>query len=134
MSGRLLEKYANRPMEALAGEPEGEVDDLGAFGFLRGMQTRSLMVELRKRDGEVLAVGCAFIDRIFLDPSEGITLHCGSRTISIRGKNLNKEIRPNVTLFLGLTRSRVPWIAEADQAIALQAPNDAVIVESIKWE
>lgn len=133
MSGKLLEKYASRPLDALAGEPEEDAEDLGAFGFLRGMQTRSLFVELRKRDGESMAVASSFIDRIHFDPSEGITLHCGSRTISISGKNLNKEIRPNVTLFQGLTRARVPWIAETDQAVALQAPKDAVIVDAIKW-
>jgi hypothetical protein len=80
-----------------------------------------------------MAVGYGFIDRMAFDPSEGITLFCGSRGIRIKGKNLNKDVRPHVSLFAGLTRNRVPWVAESDQAGLLQAAKNAVIIEAIEW-
>jgi hypothetical protein len=134
MSGKLLEKFATRA--GLSDEPDAlaeDVDNLGAFGFLRGLHERSVMVSLRKKSGEIMAVGYTFIDRMTLDPSEGITLFCGSRSIRIRGRNLNQEVRPHVSLFHGLTRNRVPWIAEADQAAVLQAAKNALVIESIEW-
>jgi hypothetical protein len=134
MKDNLLEKYTARGTALEDADLVSDAEDLGAFGFLRGMQARSVMVELRKRSGETLAVGYGYIDRILLDPSEGITLCCGTRNIAIKGRNLNKEIRPQVTLFQGLTRNRVPWLAEANQATMLQAQKNAVIIESIRWE
>ena len=111
MSGsKLLEKFAER--RALSEQSEGhadeDIDDLGAFGFLRGLHERSPMICLRRKDGDIMAVGYSYIDRMSFDPS-------------------------NVTLFFGLTRNRVPWIAESDQPAALQAARDALVVEAIKW-
>jgi hypothetical protein len=135
MSGsKALEKFTERVV--LSDEPENlveDIDDLGVFGFLRGLHERSQMISLRRKSGEILAVGYSYIDRMSFDPSEGITLFCGTRQITITGKNLNKEIRPNVSLFFGMTRNRVPWIAESDQSAALQAARDAVVVEAIEW-
>jgi hypothetical protein len=135
MSGsKVLEKFTKRV--ALSDEPEGlaeDIDDLGAFGFLRGLHERSVMVSLRKKSGDIHALGYGFIDRIAFDPSEGITIFCGSRSVRIKGKNLNKEVRPNVSLFVGLTQHRIPWIAEADQTAVLHAARDAVVVEAIDW-
>jgi len=135
MSGnKLLERFTDRV--GLSEEPEAvvdDVDDLGSFAYLRGLHERSVTLSLRKKSGDIMAVGYAFIDRMLFDPSEGVTLFCGSRTVRIKGKNLNKEVRPHVSLFHGLTRNRVPWVAEADQAAALQAAKDAVVVEAIEW-
>lgn len=132
-TGKLLERYGGR--SALSPETDGvaEIEDLGAFGCLRGMHERSVMVELRRKTGESMAIAYSYVDRIHYAPSEGITLHCGSRSIRIRGRSLNREIRPNVTLFQGLARARVPWIAEADEASALKAAN-GIVIEAIEWE
>jgi hypothetical protein len=131
---KVLEKFTERV--ALSDEPAGlveEIDDLGAFGVLRGLHERSQMISLRRKSGEIMSVCYSYIDRMAFDPSEGVTLFCGTRHIIIRGKNLNKEIRPNVSLYFGLTRWRVPWVAEADQSGILQPDKNAVVVESIEW-
>lgn len=136
MSSELLKKYTNRaapPGEAETGGDADGTEDLGAFGWLRGRHDRAIMLELRKRTGNILAVGYGYIDRMTFDPSEGITLHAGTQVILIKGRNLNAEARPQVRLFQGLTRNRVPWIAEADQAQKLKVGKDAVIIESIEW-
>jgi len=107
-------------------------EDLGAFGWLRGLRDRAIMLELRKKDGTVVAIAYSFIDRVEFDPSEGITIRCGLEKIRIKGRGLNAEIRPEVRLFQGITRQRVPWIQEADASSLIRADKNSVIVESIE--
>lgn len=136
MSGRILERYTDRPGEpapdGAAAEADG-TEDLGSFGWLRGPRERAVMLELRKKTGNILAVGYGWLDRVEFDPSDGITLHAGGQRIRIKGRNLNAEARPQVRLFQGITKNRVPWVEEADQAAAFQADGRAVIVEAIEW-
>lgn len=63
----------------------------------------------------------------------GITLHVGGQTITLRGRNLNTEARPNVRLFQGITRHRVPWIQEADEPAAMEFQGQGTLVEEIEW-
>ena len=136
MINSVLNKYtARRPDESTDGETEdgGQFDDLGAFGILRGTRDRALMLELRKKNGNIQAFGYAWLERIDFDPSEGITLHVTGRTIHIKGRNLNTEIRPNVRLFQCLTRHRVSWIQEADQPTTMESGGKGILVDSIEW-
>jgi hypothetical protein len=116
-----------------AGSADGEAaDDLGAFGWLRGVQDRALMLEIRHKDGRVTAKGYSWLQSAEFDPSEGITLNFSGEMIRISGRNLNAEPRPNVRLFAGILRHRVPWIQEADEPAILEAPKDAVVIENVK--
>jgi len=137
MTDSLLTKYIQRtPADGGDNSPVSEVeplDDLGTFGWLRGVRDRAVMLELRKKDGNILAVGYAWLDKAEFDPSTGITLHIGSQTIKLRGRNLNAEARPNVRLFQGITRHRVPWIQEADEPAAMESQGQGTLVEEIEW-
>ena len=106
--------------------------DLGAFGWLRGQRERAVMLELRYCDGNIEGLCYAWLERAKFDPSEGITLYLIGKTVKITGSNLNAEIRPNVRLFSGILRHRVPWIQEANQATAMRAAKDATVVERIE--
>jgi hypothetical protein len=134
MKGNLLEKYAAaKPADAEKPEElETVPDDLGAFGFLRGVRDRAIMLELRHKDGSIDAFGYAWLSKSTFDPSEGITLHFGASTIKITGRKLNAEVRPNVRLFAAILRHRVPWICEADGAAIIQASKDTVLIERIE--
>jgi hypothetical protein len=137
MSDRLLDRYAGRRSSSDgeadgASEPDGS-EDLGAFGWLRGPRERAVMLELRKKDGAIVAVAYGFIDRVEFHPTEGITLRCGQEKIRIKGRGLNAEVRPQIRLFQGITRHRVPWIQEADASSLLRADKNAVIVEAVEW-
>ena len=132
----VLNKYTSKRAEETPPQETGEsemLDDLGVFGFLRGTRDRALMLELRKKDGNIYAVGYAWLERVEFDPSIGIILYVGSQRIQIKGRNLNAEIRPNVRLFQGITRHRVPWIQEADNATKMESGGKGVLVESIEW-
>ena len=132
MGDSLIDKYANRAPSQLAEHAEPETDDLGCFGWLRGVRDRAIMLELRKNDGHVLAVGYAWIERIELVPEQGITLHLPGRKVQIKGSGLNNG--ESARLFDGLIRHRVPWVRESEHAERLRDAASAVTVESITWD
>lgn len=137
MTDRLIDKYTKRSPQGdpASPDPEGdEAENLGCFGWLRGVRDRSLMLELRKKDGHCLAVGYSWLERVEFEPEEGITLHLPGRKVRITGSGLNTEARPTVRLFDGIIRHRVPWIREADRTDLLKSDADAVTVESIAWD
>jgi hypothetical protein len=137
MSGNQpLQKYASRFSEnaetAATSDAEG-TEDLGAFGFLRGTSDRAEMLELRKKTGNIRAIGYGWIQKVDFDPSAGLTLYAGDEKIRIRGRNLNGIARQQTSLLGGIIRHRVPWIVESDQSATLQADKSAVVVEAIEW-
>ena len=119
-------------MTAEHAEPD-VCDDLGAFGWLRGIRDRAVMLELRRKDGSIVAIGYGWLERVAFDPSEGITLSATGQKIRIRGRNLNAEVRPSVRLFEGIARHRVTWVREADRAAAMEADPKAAIIDCIEW-
>lgn len=135
MSGRLLDKYVNRQSTSGdGGHEELEAEDCGSFGWLRGIRDRAVMLELRKKDGHILAVGYAWIERIEFMPEDGIVLHLPGRTIKIQGSGLNIGEPGSARLFEGLTRHRVPWVRESDRSESIISGLNAVLVELISWD
>jgi hypothetical protein len=90
------------------------------------------MRELRPRDGNVTALGHAWLSKSVFDASDGITLHFGAETVKIVGRNLDSEVRPNVRLFAAIVRHRVSWIQEADGPTVLEAPRTATVIEGVE--
>jgi hypothetical protein len=140
MTDSLLQRYVKPAAKTddqsplTLAEPETEAtDDCGAFGFLRGVRDRALMLELRKKDGNIKAVGYAWLSQAEFDPSVGITLHFAGQQIRIRGRNLNAEIRPNVRLYQGIVRHRVQWIQELDEPALMNAGEQDTVIEKIEW-
>lgn len=137
MSGKILERYTARNGANGAGDApiadQGEIDDLGCFGWLRGIRDRSLSLEFRRSNGNIMAIPYHTIDRFEFDPSEGITLSVGGREIRIKGRNLNAEARPTIRLFEGLTRHRVSWVLEVDDRIDSAVPGGKTVIDTIEW-
>jgi hypothetical protein len=134
MNDSVLGKYTSRrpePETAASADSEG-ADDLGSFGWPRGVRDRALMLELPHKDGKVTAFGYAWLERAELDPSEGIMLHFAGKVVRIVGRTLDAESRANARLFLGVVRHRVPWIRETDRATALHVAGRETVVESIQ--
>ena len=115
-----------------ANTPDAEnIENYGGWGLLRGVRDRSLSLELRKKDDTVLAVPYTLIEQFLYSPADGITLRVAGREIRIRGRNLNVQGDRSVTLFCGLTRHRVPWLAEHSRGAGLISAADATVIESI---
>lgn len=135
MNGSVLKQLTSRPAGAIPNNTEGDgIDDLGDFGWLRGIRDRALMLSLYKKDGSVMAFGYAWLERIEFDPTEGATLRFGNQTVKIIGRNLNAEARPSMRLIEGLSRHRVPWVKESDTAAARAAHNHATVIEELRIE
>jgi hypothetical protein len=137
MTDRLIDKFVKQ--HAAAGQLQLEADstdteDRGCFGWLRGIRDRAIMLELRKTDGHVLAIGYAWLERVEFEPETGITLYLPGRKVRITGSGLNSETRPTVRLFDGIIRHRVPWIRESNRSESLITVEDAALVEQIQWD
>jgi hypothetical protein len=123
------EKNSNgQSRDGLINEPP---EDFGAFGWLHGSRERAVMLELRRKDGSITALGYAWLERADFDPSEGITLKFTGQTVRLAGSNLNSEVRPHLRLYDGLVRHRVPWLQEADEPTAMSAPKNATVIEKV---
>lgn len=137
MTDEILDRYITRNPKMRGDarhEPEAEpLDDHGSFGWLRGIRDRATMLELRKANGNILAVGYGWLEKAAFDPSDGITLFFTGQKVRIKGRNLNAEARPLVRLFEGVTRHRVPWIGEVSELDALETSPTSCVVDSIEW-
>lgn len=136
MNDSVFRQFSSRlPAAADAKEIEPEAaDDYGAFSILRGVRDSAKMLELRKKDGSITALGYGWLERIEFDPSDGLTLYFGSHKVTIGGRNLATEVRPNVRLLDGLLRARVPWIKEASEPEVLKAAPGSLVIEEISIE
>jgi hypothetical protein len=133
----MIQKYTSRVREfdadsAVASNAEG-AQDFGCFGFLRGTRDRAMMLELRKKTGNIRAIAYSWIQLIDFDATGEITLFYGTETITIKGRNLNNVARQQISLLGGILRHRVPWIVESNQSGMLQADKTEVVVEAIAW-
>lgn len=138
-SRNLLNQLASRTAVAPRVEVEAEVepgaiDHHGAFGCLRGVRERAIMLELRRKNGSVTALGYSWLERVDFDTSSGIVLRFAAGLVTIRGRNLNAEIRPQLRLLDGLLRHRIVWIQEADEPTLLRLDRHAIAVERIAIE
>ncbi|MBL9081578.1 MAG: hypothetical protein JNK76_07215 [Planctomycetales bacterium] len=132
-SDSVLERYTGRTAAGEASPPEPEsTEDYGVFGWVRGVRERSLMLELRLKDGSVTSFGYAWLKKATFNPSEGITLDFSGETVTIVGRNLDAELGPRVRLFNGIVRHRVTWIQQADGAAEISAGPAAVVIEAIE--
>lgn len=135
MQDSLLAKYAagQSPRRTDEADDSDIQDDLGAFGWLRGVRDRAIFIEFRSKDGGITAYPYHWLGPAEFNPSTGITLKFGTATVKIAGRNLNAQIRPNVRLFSGIVRQRVTWIQEADQAAIMTAGKGALVIEAIEF-
>lgn len=116
-----------------ANEAGEGADDYVAFGWRRGALERAVMLTLLRKDGSALAVAYSTLDEVEFDPSHGFTLRTALRTIAIKGRNLNAEVRESVRLLDGITTHRVSWIKEASESDSMLAHPSSPVVERIEW-
>ena len=69
---------------------------------------------------------------VFKGDSDGGSRSFLGETVKIAGRSLNAEVRPNIGLFPGTLRHRVPWIQEAGGPAVLEAAKDIAIIEYVK--
>tara|TARA_R110002111_G_scaffold244158_1_gene306285 strand:+ start:1353 stop:1784 length:432 start_codon:yes stop_codon:yes gene_type:complete len=131
----ILQRYLNtgdtKPNEHDELTEPDEANDFKSFGWHRGIRDRALMLELRQKNGNIIALGYSWLERVEFNPSEGITLSFGSEKVQLKGRHLNSETRPQVKLFEGLLRHKVPWVQEADRETHLRSNDTDTLITSI---
>ena len=134
MSDSVLNQLVNRLPKTLPERTDefDVIDDHVAFGWLRGVKDRCYFIEFRKKDGSVTALSYMMLERVDYDASEGITLKFTTQTVKLIGRNLNSEVRPNVSLLNGILRNKVPWVHESGSSAMLAADKHATVIESIE--
>ncbi len=138
MSDSVLQRYTNprtplAPRGELAEEGDGSTDDLGCYGWLRGMRERSPMLEFRRKDGRSIAYDYALLRKVEFDPSEGITLHFDGEIVRIEGRNLDDEPNPGIQLLRGIHSHRVPWIREMGESELVGTPEHSMVIERFEF-
>jgi len=132
MSDSILDRLTGRGDIPTRTADDQELEDLQSFGWLRGVRDRAVMLELRHLNGNITCYGYAWLEKAVLDPSEGITLHFGGKTVRVIGRQLNGMVRPNISLFAGIVRHKVPWIRESGFGDAANGPSNATIIDEIQ--
>jgi hypothetical protein len=139
-SQKLLSKltaHAGQPRpEAEPKRPEDDEQHCNAFGYLRGVRERALLLELRFRDGNAEAFTYSWLGRVSYVASAGLLLRFnGDRLywVLVEGANLNKALEGGVSLYQkGLLRHRVTWVREMSaEELSRAGPGD-VTVEHIR--
>lgn len=133
MKGNVLQQFTGRPANDRENLEESATltDDYGAFALLRGVRDFARFLQIRKKDGDSIAIGYAWLERVETSP-DCITLCFTGQKVKIIGRNLDAEIRPNVRLIDAVLRHRCPWIQEADAVTATLADKQALVIERIE--
>ena len=133
LAERLANSIGGRARGDVAATEDSRMDDLPSFGWLPDGGDRAIMLDVRRKDGNISAFNYNTLDQAEFDPSDGIALTFFSRkTVTIVGRNLNNTVCPNVRRIAGILQHRAAWIQEADRAAAIGAPQDATLVEEVK--
>jgi hypothetical protein len=139
MSDSVLKRYTNPrapfvPRGEVLDEGDDSTDDLGCYGWLRGLRERSPMLEFRRKDGRSVAYDYALLRKVEFDPSEGITLHFDGEVVRIEGRNLDDEPTPGIQLLRGIHIHRVPWVRELGESDILEVGEDRLVIERFDFE
>lgn len=139
MSDSVLKRYAG-PRSPLGGRDDAQddgdeaADDLGCFGWLRGLRERSAMLEFRRKDGRSVAYDYTLLRKVCFDPSEGITLLFDGERVRIEGRSLDGEATPGIQLLRGILDRRVPWVRELGETELMAAAEGGTVVERVAFE
>lgn len=139
-----LDHRRQSPLSALAARLPGAggTDDTveescAAFGFLRGLHDRGLMVELRFRTGNTHSFPYSWLGPVQFNPSVGLLLRFTGDVVTlvlIRGSNLDAVVKDrgvNMT-DRGLQRHRVTWVREMDEDELRRAGTGEATVDRIE--
>ena len=85
---------------------DGSVENHQCYGTIRPARERAMMLELRKKDGTILALPYSMIEQVQFSPKDEIRLLACGREIRITGRNLNSNALPKVGLFRCLGRGQ----------------------------
>jgi hypothetical protein len=115
---------------------ETEEEACAAFGYLRGIRDRALMIELRYRDGNSDFYPYSWLGPWRYNPSAGLLLKfTGDVTtlVLIQGSNLDALVNGSMNLIdRGIARQRILWIREMDEDALRVAAKEQPTIDHIE--
>lgn len=133
MTDSVLDRYSRAATVGSDADEAEVVQDCGAFGFLRGIRDRAIMLELRKKDGSIRAFGYGWLQAVEFDPSGCVSLMFPGHSVKIIGSNLGTPNLQGVSLLSAILRHRATFVQEADQVTYMGASKGEAIVEQMEW-
>jgi hypothetical protein len=108
-------------------DDDGNAEDAGSYGYLRGVRERADHLEFRRKRGAWPAPGYAWLLKPIFDPDGSITLLYASGDIFVvRGRNL----RP---LFERILRHQALWIQEQGPEWRSQGSDSLTAIYAIEY-
>jgi hypothetical protein len=113
-----------------------EEDACPAFGYLRGLHDKAVMVEFRLHDGNRVFCPYSWLGPFIYNPSVGILLKFAGDTTTVvllRGSNLDSPVRQNAVNLTdrGLQRHRITFVREMEEAELRRAGEGEPTVDRI---
>jgi hypothetical protein len=132
-------------LAALSGEsfaarmPKTEIEEdeasCAAFGYLRGVRDRALVIEFRLRNGDREYFPYSWLGPWRFDPSVGLLLKFTGDLVTlvlIRGSNLDAAPNGINLTDRGLQRHRITWVRELDEDELRRAGDGICTVDRIE--
>jgi hypothetical protein len=114
-----LSEVVNRRTETDTAALETDEESCPAFGYLRGIRDRALVIEFRYRDGNSDFYPYSWLGPWRFNPSVGLLLKFTGDAVTlvlIQGSNLDALVNQSINLTdRGIARQRVSWIKEMDE-------------------
>jgi opacity protein-like surface antigen len=106
--------------------PEPDVEMPGkCYSLVSSDRQRKLMLEFRFRTSDSTALAYTYLLGVYFNPSKGITLDFGGKSVQVTGRNL----RP---LYDAIVAQRVAWIREVESRHAeITAEDGAGVIKGI---
>ncbi len=115
---------------------ETDEDECPAFGFVRGIRDRAVMLEFRFATGDSKSFPYHWLGPVTYNRSAGLLLKFVGDLIYlvlIEGSNLNVLVHGAVSLYdRGINRHRITWIREMSRQQLQQAGEEEIAIERIR--
>ncbi len=110
----LAERYGVTPTHSVP-EPESR-----AFSKVSANRGFVIMLDLRFKTGDCVALPYSFLNVIQFSRSRGIRLSFGGHKVTVTGRNLEP-------LYRGLRDHRITWIQESEEALDVGGADETVV-------
>lgn len=116
----LIEKYAHRGGAAAA----DAAASVAAFSTISPQHGQEVMLDLRRKTGDRMALPYTYLTAVTFDPSKGITLEFTGHQVVIHGRNLEP-------VYVAIVAYRASWLQELGHRHDTYG-DDATVISAIE--
>ena len=137
LRNRAGQSRSNSPLDRVAAaDGDGDEEECGCFGYLRGIRDTALSLEFRFANGNREAFPYCWLGPATYNPSTGLLLKFVGDLIYLvllEGSNLNALVNGAVNLYdRGIQRHRITWVREMTRQQVERAAEGEATVERMR--